>query len=322
MTRLIRSTELIARSTDAVRTYYHYASDEMGSTTHIVDEQGNVQNRYKYDAWGNLTAQEEAVPNRFKYTGQQFDPITQQYYLRARFYNPVIARFTQEDTYRGDGLNLYAYCANNPVYYVDPTGYYRNCVKEAYDRIRKENPGMSAQDAYDRARQEVGFGSEVKERTPSKYPAAAGQNPPKPPMSWNEFQHVNHGKWTRDQMSAEYEKYKAMQVGPNTSQHYLHRPVIRKNIIDALNAQNPNKVVVVIDGVPYVCPNPHIGHTPGNEFWRLRNLAEQQGMTQAEFNDYMNSHPEFYRYEDPMRNMSHMDEDKTPLDSERYLGKR
>ena len=59
----------------------------------------------------------------FTYYGQQIDPITQQYYLRARFYNPVIGRFTQEDIYRGDGLNLYAYCANNPVYYIDPSGY-------------------------------------------------------------------------------------------------------------------------------------------------------------------------------------------------------
>jgi hypothetical protein len=49
--------------------------------------------------------------------------VTQQYYLRARYYNPVIARFTQEDIYRGDGLNLYAYCANNPVVYYDPSGY-------------------------------------------------------------------------------------------------------------------------------------------------------------------------------------------------------
>ena len=122
ITRYIRSSELIARNTDAVRTYYHYVSDEMGSTTHIVDEDGIILNHYTYDAWGNLTDQEEAIPNRFKFTGQQLDPVTQQYYLRARFYNPVIARFTQEDTYRGDGLNLYAYCQNNPVFYTDPSG--------------------------------------------------------------------------------------------------------------------------------------------------------------------------------------------------------
>ena len=147
ITRLIRDTELIARSTDTVRTYYHYASDEMGSTTHIVDEAGAVQNWYEYDAWGNITAKQEAIPNRYTYYGQQLDPITQQYYLRARFYNPVIGRFTQEDAYRGDGLNLYAYCANNPVYYVDPSGYtFTKCQKDAYDKLRNE--GFTAAEAY------------------------------------------------------------------------------------------------------------------------------------------------------------------------------
>jgi len=38
----------------------------------------------------------------------------------------VIGRFLQEDPYRGDGLNLYAYCANNPVMYYDPSGYNSN----------------------------------------------------------------------------------------------------------------------------------------------------------------------------------------------------
>ncbi|SHL81060.1 RHS repeat-associated core domain-containing protein, partial [Anaerocolumna jejuensis DSM 15929] len=108
-----------------------YASDELGSITHVTEGE-EVLNRYEYDAWGNVTESQEKVENRFKFNGQQFDSISQQYYLRARYYNPVIGRFTQEDTYRGDGLNLYAYCANNPVYYVDPSG---NMCETARDRI-------------------------------------------------------------------------------------------------------------------------------------------------------------------------------------------
>jgi len=134
--RLIRATSLIARITDAVRMYYHYVSDEMGSTTHITDEVGKPFNQYSYDAWGNISQKTEEFSNRYTYYGQQLDPITQQYYLRARFYNPVIARFTQEDVYRGDGLNLYAYCQNNPVYYIDPSGY--RSYKDGLDNAKRQ----------------------------------------------------------------------------------------------------------------------------------------------------------------------------------------
>ncbi|WP_367397850.1 RHS repeat-associated core domain-containing protein [Clostridium bornimense] len=82
-----------------------------------------MRNYYHYDGFGNILSAEENVHNRIKYTGQQFDVTTSQYYLRARYYNPIIGRFTQEDVYRGDGLNLYAYCGNNPVEYCDFSGY-------------------------------------------------------------------------------------------------------------------------------------------------------------------------------------------------------
>ena len=97
-----------------------------------------VLNRYRYDAFGTTVSCEETVENCFRYTGGQYDPMTEQYYLKARFNNPAVARFTQEDTYYGDGLNLYAYCHNNPVNYVDPTGHEAKAAAE-------KNPGSTSQ---------------------------------------------------------------------------------------------------------------------------------------------------------------------------------
>ncbi|MDQ0173349.1 AHH domain-containing protein [Paenibacillus tundrae] len=71
--------------------------------------------------------------------------MTGHYYLRARFYNPQIARFTQEDTYRGDGLNLYAYVANNPIRYVDPSGYMCEVKGDVYDPNKRLIPGTPGQ---------------------------------------------------------------------------------------------------------------------------------------------------------------------------------
>ena len=82
-----------------------------------------IRNYYCYDAFGENVISHEDIHNRFRFNGEQYDPVISQYYLRARFYNPVIGRFTQEDTYYGDGLNLYGYCRNNPVLYRDPSGH-------------------------------------------------------------------------------------------------------------------------------------------------------------------------------------------------------
>ena len=152
--RYIRRLGLISSDSEKAKTYYHYVSDEQGSITHVIngeekesgelpqeDVQSRVLNHYEYDAFGNTVSCEEQVHNRFRYTGEQYDPLTGQYYLRARYYNPVIARFTQEDTYYGDGLNLYTYCQNNPILNHDPTGH---GTKENSPYSRKEQQYIDA----------------------------------------------------------------------------------------------------------------------------------------------------------------------------------
>ena len=136
--RYIRGHELLASDSAHARTYYHYACDEMGSITDITDTNGTVLNHYAYDAFGNRTVEEETVENRFGFAGEMLDAVTGQYYLRARFYNPVIARFLSEDTYYGDGLNLYAYCHNNPVRYVDPSGHEGLICSKKYGELKKK----------------------------------------------------------------------------------------------------------------------------------------------------------------------------------------
>lgn len=89
----------------------------------VTGREAVIQNSYQYDAFGAEAEVYEQFPNRIRYTGQQYDELTGQYYLRARYYDPVLGRFMQEDVYQGDGLNLYLYCHNNPVAYYDPSGY-------------------------------------------------------------------------------------------------------------------------------------------------------------------------------------------------------
>ena len=122
---------------------FSFVQDEAGSTLFLLDEAHEIRKSYRYDAFGDILQETGDIPNRLTYTGQIYDGVAGQYYLRARFYNPVVGRFLQEDVYRGDGLNLYAYCANNPVMYYDPSGQWKLCpngklepTNSDFDKVR------------------------------------------------------------------------------------------------------------------------------------------------------------------------------------------
>lgn len=107
----------------------YYLNDEQGSIRYLTGSDGSIRNHYRYSAFGESIAAEETVPNRLKYNARMADELTGLYYLRARYYNASLGRFTQEDVIYNDGLNLYAYCNSNPVMYSDPSGFAKETCK-------------------------------------------------------------------------------------------------------------------------------------------------------------------------------------------------
>jgi len=132
---------------------YHAHGDVVQLTNATT---GAVTKNYSYDAFGNEKTAITGV-NPYRYCGEYNDLETGMYYLRARYYEPKLGRFTQQDTHwtaanmiygdnpqkineRQDALglktytcipqlaavmqagNLYVYCVGNPIKYKDDTG--------------------------------------------------------------------------------------------------------------------------------------------------------------------------------------------------------
>jgi len=88
-----------------------------------------VDNTYTYEPFGEMLTPEctENVSNPFKFTGQYFDSEIEEYYLRARQYNPYLALFSSRDPVLGKlrepaSLHPYLYCLNDPVNRTNPDG--------------------------------------------------------------------------------------------------------------------------------------------------------------------------------------------------------
>ena len=113
-------------------TVYTYRKNLFGDIIAIY--QGATKKAaYIYDAWGNCTITQDTdgigTANPFRYRGYYWDNDLQLYYLMSRYYDPQTGRFINADTLNYldpesiNGLNLYAYCGNNPTRFSDPNGH-------------------------------------------------------------------------------------------------------------------------------------------------------------------------------------------------------
>ena len=127
----------------------YYGKNLQGDITALYDHEGNYIVGYIYDAYGNIVnfdiPTDESLStgeqigkmvvaffyasfNPLSYRGYLYAPaIGLSYYLGSRFYCPAICRFLNADVYADTGTgavgtNMFAYCNNNPVMYVDPEG--------------------------------------------------------------------------------------------------------------------------------------------------------------------------------------------------------
>ena len=113
-------------------TGYYFHRNIQGDVVGVYNSAGTKVVGFTYDAYGNCTVSGDtslAYRCKIRYRGYYFDTETGLYWVQTRYYNPEWCRWISPDTLdyldpeTAHGLNLYAYCGDDPVNFTDPSGH-------------------------------------------------------------------------------------------------------------------------------------------------------------------------------------------------------
>ena len=120
---------------------YYPLTDIQGTVWGYVDSQNNVVARWQYDAWGNIIDGTVSVPAlaslRYRFQCREWSAATGLVNFRMRWYDPETGRWISKDPIGlSGGLNLYAFCGNDPLNRIDPFGRDGNDSASILDRLK------------------------------------------------------------------------------------------------------------------------------------------------------------------------------------------
>jgi RHS repeat-associated protein len=309
---------------------FYYHSDHLGSTSYITDKDGNITQYDAYLPYGELLVDEHSSSEEmpYKFNGKELDEETGLYYYGARYMQPVASIWYGVDplTEKYTDISGYVYCHGNPIILFDPDG-----EEDLLYSIKGYFKGVqnSFSNTVDMVAHPVKTAKAIKYAV--LHPRQTAVNIYNTAQSrYNEFINSDDG-YRRGEIFGETVADVAQIVAfgkPNKNvtktsasnmdraargsieavkSKGLHRPYIRKSVRQTVEA----KARRTADG-RWIDANTRtpfdgkydLGHKRGHEFKTMKRRAEEKGMTQKDFNDYMNN-PDFYQIEKPSINRSH-----------------
>jgi len=146
--RYIDDLLLRDRDTTANGTLYErlYAlQDGNWNTTAITDENGDVQERYAYSAYGTPSFLSPTFTSRASsdfewdtlYSGYRYNALTGLFAVRNRAYHPTLGTWLTRDPADFDMASLYRYVSNSPPTFTDPSGLEKTYLTKEIEVFKK-----------------------------------------------------------------------------------------------------------------------------------------------------------------------------------------